>query len=116
MILKSAALIVDLVEKKSCSVVTHCSDGWDRTSQIVALAMLLLDPYYRSLKGFEVLLEKEWLAFGRILFLCNYWCCWYLIKMNTCLEREVEIGWKVEPAKKTNTHLSSSYFWTQYTK
>lgn len=66
-ILKSAALIVDLVEKKSCSVVTHCSDGWDRTSQIVALAELLLDPYYRSIRGFEILLEKEWLSFGHIL-------------------------------------------------
>lgn len=71
-ILKSAVLIVDLVEKKSCSVVTHCSDGWDRTSQIVALAELLLDPYYRSIRGFEILLEKEWLSFGHILSLVIY--------------------------------------------
>lgn len=46
------------------SVVIHCSDGWDRTSQLSALAMLLLDPYYRTIKGFEVLIEKEWLSFG----------------------------------------------------
>lgn len=36
------------------SVLVHCSDGWDRTSQMTAIAMLLLDPYYRSFNGFQV--------------------------------------------------------------
>ncbi|TSL34627.1 Myotubularin-related protein 1 [Bagarius yarrelli] len=46
------------------SVVVHCSDGWDRTAQLTSLAMLMLDSYYRSLRGFQVLIEKEWISFG----------------------------------------------------
>lgn len=45
-------------------VLVHCSDGWDRTAQLVALAMLMLDPYYRTMNGFFVLIEKEWCSFG----------------------------------------------------
>ncbi|ALC38774.1 mtm [Drosophila busckii] len=63
-ILAGAVRIVDKVETMSTSVVVHCSDGWDRTAQLTALSMLLLDPHYRTVRGFEVLIEKEWLSFG----------------------------------------------------
>lgn len=46
------------------SVLTHCSDGWDRTAQMVSLAELMLDPYYRTLRGFQTLIEKDWCSFG----------------------------------------------------
>lgn len=52
------------MENHKTSVLVHCSDGWDRTAQLTALSMLMLDPYYRTIKGFEVLIEKEWLSFG----------------------------------------------------
>ena len=63
-ILRSVLKTVLLVARRKASVVLHCSDGWDRTSQCCALAELCLDPYYRTVVGFEVLLEKDWLAFG----------------------------------------------------
>jgi hypothetical protein len=46
------------------SVFVHCSDGWDRTAGLTALAQLMVDPYYRTLEGFCLLVEKEWCAFG----------------------------------------------------
>lgn len=43
-------IVVNAVDKDRKSVLVHCSDGWDRTPQIVALAELLLDPYYRTVE------------------------------------------------------------------
>ncbi|XP_023589451.1 myotubularin-related protein 3 isoform X5 [Trichechus manatus latirostris] len=63
-LLKSALLVVHTVDRDQRPVLVHCSDGWDRTPQIVALAKLLLDPYYRTIEGFQVLVEMEWLDFG----------------------------------------------------
>ncbi|XP_029410753.1 myotubularin-related protein 2 isoform X6 [Nannospalax galili] len=64
LILAGALRIADKVESGKTSVVVHCSDGWDRTAQLTSLAMLMLDGYYRTIGGFEVLVEKEWLSFG----------------------------------------------------
>ncbi|VDM38878.1 unnamed protein product [Toxocara canis] len=56
--------IVDLIDLQHSSVCVCIEDGWDATCQIIALSQLLLDPYYRTIDGFRVLIEKEWLAFG----------------------------------------------------
>lgn len=50
--------------KKNYSVLVHCSDGWDRSSQLISLSEILIDPYYRTLEGVVVLIEKEWSNFG----------------------------------------------------
>lgn len=63
-ILAGAIRIADKVESNKTSVVVHCSDGWDRATQMTSLSMLMLDSYYREIEGFEVLIEKEWLSFG----------------------------------------------------
>jgi len=46
------------------SVLVHCSDGWDRTAQACSLSSIQLDSYYRTIKGFQALIFKEWLSFG----------------------------------------------------
>jgi myotubularin-related protein 1/2 len=45
-------------------VLFHCSHGWDRTSQVCVLAQMMLDPYYRTVRGFTVLVEKDFMSFG----------------------------------------------------
>ncbi|CAG2053383.1 unnamed protein product [Timema podura] len=63
-LLRAALAVVSAIEQEGRPVLVHCSDGWDRTPQIVALAKLLLDPYYRTIEGFRILCENEWLDFG----------------------------------------------------
>jgi hypothetical protein len=68
--LKHVGLVMLAANDTACSiesgqaVVVHCSDGWDRTAQICALAEMMLDPFYRTLEGFGILVEKHWCSFG----------------------------------------------------
>lgn len=64
LILQASITIADWIDRQGCSVLIHCSDGWDRTAQVSAMTQLLLDPYYRTMRGFMILVEKEWLSFG----------------------------------------------------
>ncbi|KAI9625894.1 hypothetical protein H4Q26_016142 [Puccinia striiformis f. sp. tritici PST-130] len=63
-ILEGTSLITRTVHVYNSHVLIHCSDGWDRTSQLSALSQVCLDPYYRTFQGFAVLVEKDWLSFG----------------------------------------------------
>ena len=56
-------LVLDRIEE-SASVMVTLEDGWDLTAQVTSISQLLLDPYYRTLEGFSVLIEREWLSMG----------------------------------------------------
>lgn len=72
-VLDAAIFIAKAVSEEAVSVLVHCSDGWDRTSQVCSVASVLLDPYYRTLKGFMVLIEKDWISFGhKFSHRCNH--------------------------------------------
>ena len=70
LLLKNADLISKLLLEGN-SVLIHCSDGWDRTSQLSSLCQILLDPFYRTINGFAILVEKDWLSFGHQFGLRN---------------------------------------------
>ena len=101
LLLKSADRIVSKIHHDGQSVVLHCSDGWDRTAQLASLAQLLMDGYFRTVKGFCVLIEKDWLSFGHKfadrtgqgdsnfkckerspIFLQFIECCWQLMQQQ----------------------------------
>ena len=70
LLLRFACEISQKIQENN-SVLIHCSDGWDRTSQLSALTQILLDPFYRTINGFAVLVEKDWLSFGHQFALRN---------------------------------------------
>ncbi|KAM4796096.1 phosphatidylinositol-3,5-bisphosphate 3-phosphatase MTMR6 [Rhinophrynus dorsalis] len=63
-VLDASVCLAKAIHDENASVLVHCSDGWDRTSQVCSLGSLLLDSFYRTIKGFMVLIEKDWIAFG----------------------------------------------------
>ena len=62
-ILCGSNVIVNYLLSK-INVICHCSDGWDRTSQLCSIVQIILDPYFRTFEGFAVLIEKDWVSFG----------------------------------------------------
>lgn len=80
-LIMAAQRCVDTLCIDGLSVLVHCSDGWDRTSQLtscesrwssrswshvahLAVTKLIADPFYRTFEGFEQLITREWVEFG----------------------------------------------------
>lgn len=63
-ILKGVDSLTKWLTLEGVHVMIHCSDGWDRTAQVSSLVQVCVDPYFRTLEGICVLVEKEWCSFG----------------------------------------------------
>ncbi|KHO00823.1 protein phosphatase [Metarhizium album ARSEF 1941] len=93
-ILSGSAIITRRIGISHSNVLIHCSDGWDRTSQLSALAQIMLDPYFRTIDGFIVLVEKDWLSFGHMFRLRSGHLNhedWFVV------QRDALAGSKVQP-------------------
>lgn len=67
-LLDSSSLVVEKMMSLHV-VLVHCSDGWDRTSQICALCQIMIDSKWRTIHGFIELLQKDWIDMGHTF--CN---------------------------------------------
>ena len=94
-ILDGSAIVARRVGINHSHVLIHCSDGWDRTSQLSALAEMMLDPYYRTIEGFIVLVEKDWLSFGHNFRLRSGHLSheeWFTVQKDTFAGSKVQPG------------------------
>ena len=73
-LIKGAFQISEAI-KNDNTVLIHCSDGWDRTTQLSCTSQLILEKRYRTLDGFICLIEKDWLSFGhQFRYRCGMYC------------------------------------------
>uniref|UniRef100_H2XNB0 Myotubularin-related protein 13 n=1 Tax=Ciona intestinalis TaxID=7719 RepID=H2XNB0_CIOIN len=63
-LLEVAGAVVDVIDIHGGSVMIAVEDGCDAVPQISSLAQVMLDPHYRTIEGFQTLIQKEWLSFG----------------------------------------------------
>ncbi|CAB4013430.1 Hypothetical predicted protein, partial [Paramuricea clavata] len=65
-LLETTSLIITAMSTDKSSVLISYEYGCDRTAQLSSLSQLLLDPHYRTIDGFQILIQKEWLSFGHM--------------------------------------------------
>ncbi|KAI1904342.1 hypothetical protein AGOR_G00004670 [Albula goreensis] len=71
--LKHSAEVVYMLEGKRASVILQEDEDRDLNCVVSSLVQLMLDPHFRSLSGFQSLVQKEWVMAGhRFLDRCNH--------------------------------------------
>uniref|UniRef100_H3ASG8 Myotubularin-related protein 9 n=1 Tax=Latimeria chalumnae TaxID=7897 RepID=H3ASG8_LATCH len=79
-ILTTACLAAQCIDREAASVLVHGTEGIDSTLQVTSLAQIILDPNCRTIRGFEALIEREWLQVGEFFFstcCATPYCCFY---------------------------------------
>ncbi|KAG9261686.1 myotubularin-related protein 12 [Astyanax mexicanus] len=73
--LQKAVEVVECLEKENTNILIMEEEGTDLCCVISSLVQIMLDPHYRTLTGFQGLVQKEWVA-GCHAFLdrCNHLC------------------------------------------
>eukprot|EP00002_Diphylleia_rotans_P013935 TRINITY_DN2714_c0_g1_i12.p1 TRINITY_DN2714_c0_g1~~TRINITY_DN2714_c0_g1_i12.p1 ORF type:complete len:1010 (-),score=157.29 TRINITY_DN2714_c0_g1_i12:251-3280(-) len=62
--LLACAIRISALVQQGNGVLLSCYRGYDSSSMASSLAQILLDPFYRTFQGFQVLVEKEWVSMG----------------------------------------------------
>ncbi|KAK2503884.1 hypothetical protein MC885_020922, partial [Smutsia gigantea] len=63
-ILTTACLAAQCIDREGASILIHGTEGTDSTLQVTSLAQIILEPRSRTIRGFEALIEREWLQAG----------------------------------------------------
>ncbi|KAI4541981.1 hypothetical protein MJG53_020459 [Ovis ammon polii x Ovis aries] len=63
-ILTTACLAAQCLDREGASILVHGTEGTDSTLQVTSLAQIILEPRSRTIRGFEALIEREWLQAG----------------------------------------------------
>lgn len=62
--LNCACLTAQCLDQEGSSVLVHGSEGTDSTLLVTSIAQVILNPDCRTMRGFQALIEREWLQAG----------------------------------------------------
>ncbi|CAD8126527.1 unnamed protein product [Paramecium sonneborni] len=63
-LIQGSVRIAMTLTKEKLNVLVHCLDGSDKTPQLISLVQIMIDGYYRTIDGFMILIQKEWINNG----------------------------------------------------
>ncbi|CAN7989167.1 unnamed protein product, partial [Ixodes hexagonus] len=67
-VLTCACFVAQCLDQDETSVLVHGAEGTDSTLLACSIAQVILDPDCRTVRGFEALVEREWLQAGHPFF------------------------------------------------